>query len=100
MLGFEDLDDFFEMEDFAEPVVVGSGDSQVTINAIFDNAFYAEDESGYSKQASVQPMLTCKTLDIAPFPKGTQVIVRATTYKIVALRPDGTGITEVDLHKP
>ena len=98
MLNCDNLTAFFGPE-FAAPVIGGPIDNQVTIQAIFDNVFYGESESGYSKQASASPMLTCISSDIATYPTGTPVIIRGQTYKTIAKRPDGTGITEVDLHK-
>lgn len=97
-LDFENLDDFFLNTDFSRDVLVGPVGSEVTIRAIFDNAYFSVEDSS-SHVSTVKPFITCKTSDTTAMARGTRVVIGGVAYRVADKRPDGTGISEVDLHK-
>jgi hypothetical protein len=93
----ENFNDFFNLNDFAQPVLLGEVGLEVTISAIFDNAHEAFSENpGVS---TVQPKLTCKTSDLPADAQALRVVVGTQPYRIADVRPDGTGITELWLRR-
>ncbi len=96
-LDFENLDDFLDITEFAQAVQVGPLGSEVTINAVFENAHFTVDE-GVSGFSTTQPAILCKSTDIEDYSQGSRVVVGGTEYEIVDIRPDGTGMSEVQLH--
>jgi hypothetical protein len=97
-LHFEDIGAFFDTDEFATNVLLGSSGSEVTIQAIFDNSHFAIDDTN-AVISTTQPMLTCKSADVASAKQGTRVVVNSTAYKVDDIQPDGTGITILTLHK-
>jgi hypothetical protein len=96
----ENLEVFFL--DFGQDVLVGPEGEQTTIRAIFDNAHHHADD-GLASFSTVSPRLTCKSSDAVAMPQGTRVALEVrgveTVYRVADLHPDGTGITEVQLHR-
>lgn len=97
-LDFENLDAFFITSEFASQVLIGPPGSETTINAIFDAAHLAVDET-MAVVSTSQPQLTCKSSDVASVTQGTRVVVNSQAYKVDDIQPDGTGITILTLHK-
>lgn len=101
---FKNVRPFLNKKRAGEGVLVGPEGSETEIQALFDNAFYGINE-GYVQQATLNPVLTCDSADVDHLPKGTRFVVGAVdgvggvAYKLAGKRPDGTGITEVDLQK-
>lgn len=98
MPDFENLDDFFELEEFAQPVLKGPPGSEVEIHPIFDNATVLVDDA----QAPVnipQPMITCKTADVLDVEEGTRFVVGGIAYTALEPDHDGTGISTIRLFR-
>jgi hypothetical protein len=86
----EDLDPFFDPSEFADDVTYKDN----PIAGIFDNSYF----EGQGIQGS-QPVFTCRTMDV-PAARHGDILVRAgTTYKVVGVEPDGTGVTLLRLEK-
>jgi hypothetical protein len=78
--------------------------SPASFNAIFDNAYLAVEGGGEASVASLQPVLICRDDDLAALAAGRgvygdSVVIAGTTYKVVDLQPDGTGMTSIVLEK-
>jgi hypothetical protein len=79
--------------DFGEPVVIGT----TTVTAIVDLEYY-EAALGEAGQESTQPQITLPTATIPTgTAEGTAVTVRNVAYTIRNIKPDGTGMTTIDL---
>jgi hypothetical protein len=97
-LDFENIDLFFNLTEFAQEVQIGPVGNQTTIRAIFDNEFWQMEE-GVAAVSTSQPKITCRSMDVQNKPTGTPVYVSGVQYRMADKRPDGTGITEVYLHR-
>lgn len=92
----EDDDRDTMLADFGVAATV-NGATPVT--GIFDDAYF-EDGIGQGPGAeSSKPAFTCKTSDVASATQGQTLVVGATTYHIVNIRPDGQGWTLLILEK-
>ena len=82
----ENLDIF--VADFATTATVGG----ISISGILDRE-YAEVNGveGYA------PTLLCKESDTSSIPVGAVISVAGQSYKVMAKRPDGTGMTTIIL---
>lgn len=86
----EDLGAFFS--DFAEAVTIG-GTPGV---AIFDDGFRSVLDDGI---ATTGPALTIQQSDFPPSLVGAAVVVRQTSYSVVGVEPDGTGVAVLRLER-
>jgi hypothetical protein len=86
----EDLAPFFDTAGFATAVSIDGA----SVNAIFDNAYI---EAGGLGVVGLQPILTCRSSDVAAVEVGDAVVVSITGYAVVRIEPDGTGITTLYL---
>ena len=85
----EDLDVFFQTSDFATTVTVKS----TQLSAIFDHDYAEEFET-----EGEFPMLVCKTADLPnDLAHGDSVTIGSSTYKVVGIQSDGTGVTTLVL---
>lgn len=85
----EDLDTFFETSDFAETALFGS----TPIVGIFDNAY--GDAMGV---AGSSPIFTCKSSDANGLNPGTSTLtIRSSSYLVIGVEADGTGLSVVRL---
>jgi hypothetical protein len=103
----EDLDQFFETNDFGEEAAwTGSGSR--TFNCIFnspeetiqvyDRSFY--DQKFYSADVAVnQVTIECKTTDTVGFALNDVIVVRSSTYYIMFVNGNGLGTSLVHLSK-
>lgn len=88
----EDLSVFFDADEHAQQCVII--DTQQIITAVFDRPYAsALDVQGFS------PSLTCKTADTTDMRRGTRIDIDGTTWRVVLLEPDGTGVTRVQLEQ-
>lgn len=85
----DDLDVFFDTDDFAVSATSGT----LTFPVLFDNE--SEIYDSYTGQVvTTSPVMRCKTSDIATLKKGDTVTIGGVSYKIITPpKPDGTGIT-------
>lgn len=102
----EDLSAFFSLSEFAHTVImVGE-----TVSGIFDNG-YALGNVGAFGMAGCEPKLTMASADVPPRVVDTYhrwcfepfdavdllITVNGAAYKIVAIEPDGTGVSVLRL---
>ena len=93
----EDLSIF--MDDFSQEVSFTLADtSTLTVDAIFDNAFYNTQLHDFDT-TFVQPRLTCITSEIEDLAQNDSVMVGTITYYVFELQQDGTGMTTVILER-
>lgn len=89
----EDFDDFIDTDDFGvSATYTPDGGSPVSIDGIFDKEFLAIDE-GVVTLSSSNPMFLTKTTNVSSAAPDDTLLVDSVTYKIVEVRPDGTGMT-------
>lgn len=97
----EDLDQFFDADEFATEVVIDpGGPSESTISGIFDAEAEVIDVESEGLTGTVDaPRVTCRSSDLAGVVQGTTVQVDGETYSVHDPRPDGTGVTVLWLHR-
>jgi len=92
-------DVFLDTDEFADEAVwVDSGDESHTINGIFDE----ESEQVNPADGMIEttaPQFECASADVSGASRGDSVTVSGTTYYIIAIQPDGTGMTTLILSK-
>jgi hypothetical protein len=95
----DDLDLFFDDETHAVSCTyTPQGGSASTFNVIFNNEYYAID-GGEVGVESTEPTVTTKTSNISGASHGDTMVIDSVTYKIINIRPDNTGMTEIGLEK-
>lgn len=99
MVMAEDLDVFFQDEDFASSATyTPDGGSASTISGIFDDE-YVEVDGQNVGIASNMPVFQCKTSDVISASDGDALVVNAVNYTIRVVKHDGTGMTILMLEK-
>lgn len=83
----EDLTPFFDTDDFA---VAATYNGSTTVNGIFDNGF-ASVGAGPGVEGSL-PSFTCRAADVSSAAHGDTLVISGTTYSVVGVHPDGTGV--------
>lgn len=92
-----DDDRLYMLNDFGVSVTYTPyGGSSVTITGIFDTA-YREVNGGEVDFALYQPELLCRTSDVSNAAEGDTVAYGGTTYTVVVVAADGTGLTTLIL---
>lgn len=87
----EDLDAFLNAADFAETALFGA----TPIVGIFDNAYGAAFDV-----AGSTPTFTCKSSDASGLNPGTSTLtIRSSSYLVVGVEADGTGLSVVRLQE-
>lgn len=76
------------VDDCGIDVVVGSGE----IKAVYDNPYTALTDD-YGIVAGSQRILYCLSSDVTSLKIGSSVTIDGKTYKVIAIEPDGTGLT-------
>lgn len=87
----EDFTAFFNAAEFADPATLGG----VPVTGIFDNDYLLEDLGG--GMAASGPVFTLASADVPAGVAGLLLVVHGTSYKVVELMPDGTGVTALRL---
>ncbi len=88
--------DFFSTDDFALAATIGGS----TVYGIFDNEYLAFEVEGVAV-ASNNPTFLCRASDLPAITYGTTTAtINAIAYVIVEEKPDGTGITLLELREP
>lgn len=89
----EDLTEFFSTNDFA---VTATLDGTVSVNGIFDNASSPIAGGEVDVEGSI-PTFTCAAADVPAVANGQTIVISDTTYTVVAVHPDGTGVVTLGL---
>jgi len=91
----EDLDEFLSTSDFAVSALLNG---VTTVNVIFDKEYF-EGGAGFAGVQSNQPKALGKTSDFSSVVHGHTLVISGTTYNVVGVEPDGTGMTTLRLEK-
>ena len=92
-----DLDAIFDTDEHAQTATyTRQGDAPAQIPVIFENGYAAAEYDRLSQNVAVEstaPRATCRDADIPGVSHGATLAVSGTTYYVVEVRPDGTGVT-------
>lgn len=91
MLDADDLDSFFDDDEFSIRVQIGM---TANIQVIFDNT-YVQDEFTETSQ----PTMLLRSDDVDDWEQGTEVWKDSTRYRITSIKPDGTGLSRIFLER-
>jgi hypothetical protein len=94
----EDLDSFFDTEDFAdECVITGANDFSHTLNVILNTGTEPVEFAGVINIEAPNPSFVCKESDLSGVKKGMTATVRDKSYKIERLAFDQVDVATVYL---
>ena len=95
---WEDLDAFFDDDEFATPVVVETQSGETRrFSAIVDYP-YVDAAAGIYELDTTAPQLTCPEPDLAGIARGDRADVGGKPYDVVGNpEPDGTGLAVLRL---
>lgn len=75
-----------------------AGGSASTIKAILQNEYYAIETASVAMEMS-QPIAVIRTADAPSIAHDDTMVMESVTYKVKNIRPDGTGISEIQLEE-
>lgn len=95
---WEDLDDFLDEAEFADPVTVTRADGAVlTLSGIFEDQ-YLDAQLGEYRMDTERPRVWCKQADVPGVQRGDTCTVGGVTYDVMTEpQGDGTGMAMLDL---
>ena len=94
-----DLASFFDTDTHGTAITyTPSGGSGTSINVIFNNEYQLVDEGDVGVSATL-PVITCRTSDVPSIQMDDTFLISSVTYKAKIIRPDGTGVTEIQLEQ-
>lgn len=69
-----------------------------TFTAIFDETFIEVDPTGATRAVeSSDPQIMARTADVSALVHGSLLTISGSSYKVIGIEPDGTGITTLIL---
>ena len=84
-----DLDTvFMNTDEFADTATFTHGGAPSSVKGIFDNEFITA-----QGVETLTPVFRCATTDVSTAVHGDTLVISGTTYYIIGIQPDGTGIT-------
>lgn len=88
---------FLDEDEFAVEVTVTA--TSATFSAIFDKPYLAVSGAMVDLDADA-PELVCRSSDVTSnsLAEGVALTIQGSSYVVVSVRPDGTGMTRVVLH--
>lgn len=90
-----DLDAFFNTDDFASTATLDDG---TEISVIFHNEYEQVDFSTGAVESSA-PYVEAKDSDISEIAHLNKLTIAGIDYKVIAIKPNGTGVTVLELSK-
>ena len=94
-----DLANFFDTDAHGVAVTyTPAGGSSKTVNVIFENQYILVDEGEVGVNATI-PVVTCKSSDVSGIAVDDTFLIDSVTYKVKVIRPDGTGVSEIQLEQ-
>ena len=75
-----------------------AGGSASTIKAILQNEYFAIETGSVAMEMS-QPIAVIRTADAPSIAHDDTMVMESVTYKVKNIRPDGTGISEIQLEE-
>jgi hypothetical protein len=89
----ENIGVFFDEDDFAvSATFTPQGGSASSVKGIFDAEYAAVEGDGQVAVSSTMPVFHCASASVPNAHNGT-LAVNSKTYRIVEVKPDGTGVT-------
>lgn len=85
----EDHSQFLDTDDFATSATYNGS----TINGIFDDEYV----EGLDMVESTGPQFLVRSSDVAGIAHGAELVINSVTYTVVGVKPDGTGMTTLEL---
>lgn len=98
---WEELDQFFDADDFAVPAVISfrAGGTR-NVNVIFDDPYVNAEAGGYERD-DVRPKASGKLSDFSGVGRFDKITIDGTTYDVLTgPHPDGTGLGYLELARP
>ena len=89
---------FLNEDEFAVQVTLHPNSNPRPASAIWDNGHW-EIANGVSVISTTQPSLMMRSIDLVDVEQGDEVLVDGQIYEVADLQPDGTGMTQVMVHK-
>ncbi len=86
----EDLSAFFSNDEMADNATIGSN----TVVGIFENQFF--EVHGIE---GLRPTFTCDESEVSSIDHGDALTIKSTSYEVVGIHPDGTGVTTLILEQ-
>lgn len=87
------------LSDFGvDAVYTPGGGSPVTIKTILLNDYYAVETGSVAVEMN-QPIAVIRTADAPSIAHDDTMVINAITYKVKNIRPDGTGISEIQMEE-
>jgi hypothetical protein len=74
------------------------GGASIVIKTILLNDYYAVDSGSVAVEMN-QPIAVIRTADAAAISHNDTMVIESITYRVVNIRPDGTGISEIQLEQ-
>ncbi|MFA6148661.1 MAG: hypothetical protein WC899_10685 [bacterium] len=99
LAAFFDVDGGFAVTATYIPAV---GGAPTNIPVIFDNEYAAAEYDRLADRASLEstsPRVVCRDADVPGISHGATLAISGTTYYVIEVRPDGTGVTTLVLSK-
>ena len=94
-----DLDGYFDPNSLGTlSTYTPAGGSSKTVNVIFENQYILVDEGEVGVNATI-PVVTCKSSDVSGIAVDDTFLIDSVTYKVKIIRPDGTGVSEIQLEQ-
>jgi hypothetical protein len=96
-MALEELTAFFDSNEHGSAATfTRAGQAGVAVTCIFRNEFFAVDDGMVAVESS-QPLVTVQSSKVSGVAHGDTMTIDGVTYNIVAIKPDGTGITDLVL---
>ena len=89
-----DLATFIDTDDFAVSITYNSA----SIAGIFDDEYKGVNPLTGEIEATA-PQVIVKISDVSGIVHGSVLLINSTTYYVISIRPDGTGLTTLILSK-
>ena len=100
MIGFDDLDDFFEVDDFADlAIFTRVGGSAISVSGIFDAPQASRSAGDMLEVTAPSPQFLCTSADVMGVSEGDELTVRGVDYTVRVVLTDGTGVTTLILER-
>mgnify|MGYP002623590714 FL=1 len=88
----QDLENFFDTETHGVSASISINGSSSSIKVILNREYFAVDGESVDVVAS-QPIAHCRSSDVTGVDTDDSITISGTTYSIVNIQPDNTGVT-------
>ena len=94
-----EIDALFDPILTVDAIYTPSGGTAKTIKVVFESEYLSVQVVGDVGVESASPAAYCKSADIIGVQHGDTLAISGTTYNIIGIQPDGTGMTTLILSK-